>query len=364
MIYVWLGLVFIIGACVGSFLNVCIHRLPLEKSVIWPGSRCGACLQAIRWYDNIPLVSYFLLRGRCRMCGAGFSFQYFLVELTTACGFAMLFYLEVVANTQQFGIINFNRFAIQMGDIPWQAWVIFAHHAILFSFLLVATVCDLREMEIPLSVTVPGTLVGLASSALWPWPWPYTPPQAMRLLQFPDQWQEPMRLLSGLYPWPFWGPLPEFMMPGGNWQTGLATGLVGALVGSMVLRFIRWIFSSILGVEALGLGDADIMMMAGAFLGWQPIIIGFFIGVFYALLIGILVLVVTRDNVVPFGPGLSLGILNTWLAWPSIGPSVQILFFNPVILGILIVLCVVFLALATGMLKAIRWLRGRKKAVS
>ena len=60
---------FVLGTIVGSLLNVCIHRLPLEKSIIWPGSRCSHCLQAIRWYDNVPLLSYVLLRGRCRTCG-------------------------------------------------------------------------------------------------------------------------------------------------------------------------------------------------------------------------------------------------------------------------------------------------------
>jgi len=63
---------FILGLIVGSFLNVAVARLPLEKSLIWPGSRCGVCQQRVRWYDNLPLVSYVWLRGRCRTCGASF----------------------------------------------------------------------------------------------------------------------------------------------------------------------------------------------------------------------------------------------------------------------------------------------------
>src|SRR5262249_10159142 len=89
---------FVLGTLVGSLLNVCIHRLPLEKSIVWPGSRCGHCLQPIRWYDNIPLLSYLLLRGRCRTCGTKYSGRYFLVELLTGLSFAGLFYLEVVAD--------------------------------------------------------------------------------------------------------------------------------------------------------------------------------------------------------------------------------------------------------------------------
>src|SRR5436305_5414 len=82
------GLVFafVVGAAVGSFVNVCVARLPYERSLIWPGSRCLSCCQPVRLYDNVPLVSYWVLRGRCRSCGARFSARYFLVELF--CGLA------------------------------------------------------------------------------------------------------------------------------------------------------------------------------------------------------------------------------------------------------------------------------------
>src|SRR5262249_57556312 len=79
--------VFLLGAVIGSLLNVCIARLPLEKSVIWPGSRCGHCLSRVRPWDNIPLVSYWLLGGRCRTCGHPFSFRYFVVEATPPLSF-------------------------------------------------------------------------------------------------------------------------------------------------------------------------------------------------------------------------------------------------------------------------------------
>src|SRR4051812_46826913 len=94
----WLFTAFLAGVCVGSFLNVVIARLPLEKSLLWPGSRCGSCYQPVRMYDNIPLLSYLVLRGRCRTCGARFSPRYLIVELVTGLGFAGLFYLEVVRN--------------------------------------------------------------------------------------------------------------------------------------------------------------------------------------------------------------------------------------------------------------------------
>src|SRR4051794_26957140 len=118
----WLVLVFVFGLAVGSFVNVVVARLPLEKSLLWPGSRCGSCLQPIRWYDNLPLLSYLVLRGRCRRCGAKYSPRYFLVELVTGLGFAGLFYVEVVLNVHQWPAGN-RAWQIQQGLYPLTWWV-------------------------------------------------------------------------------------------------------------------------------------------------------------------------------------------------------------------------------------------------
>ena len=76
-VYLYISiLVFLWGACVGSLLNVCIHRIPLGESTVTPRSHCTHCLKTIAWYDNIPMLSYLMLRGRCRNCGAGFSIRY------------------------------------------------------------------------------------------------------------------------------------------------------------------------------------------------------------------------------------------------------------------------------------------------
>src|SRR5438105_780926 len=136
----WLILVFLTGASIGSFLNVSIARLPLEKSLLWPSSRCGSCLQAIRWYDNIPILSYLWLRGRCRACGQRYSVVYMLVELGTALAFVGLFWLEVIENVH--GWPGFP------GLIPWTSVLGFAWHALLMAFLIVASVCDLKSREI------------------------------------------------------------------------------------------------------------------------------------------------------------------------------------------------------------------------
>ncbi len=350
LVYFWLVLVFVVGLVVGSFLNVCVARLPLEKSLFWPGSRCGNCLQRIRWFDNIPLVSYLLLRGRCRTCGARFSARYFFIELVTGLGFMGLFYLEVVENIHGWPP-RVRAWRLQAGLFPWQWWVGWGYHALLFSFLMVAACCDLAGREIPLPLTLTGTFVGLIGATLLPWPWPdsWDAIEArLRALNFPHNvnflqaLQRPWLFLpfpvpTGLYPWPVWGPLPEGL-PAGSWQLGLANGLAGMLVGTFLLRGMRFLFSAGLGKEALGLGDADLMMMAGAFLGWQPVMVAVFIAVIPALFFGVINMAVSRDNSLPFGPSLAAGVLLTMLLWGWLGPYVQPLFFwRELMLGLVVV---------------------------
>ncbi|MCI0458779.1 MAG: prepilin peptidase [Gemmataceae bacterium] len=322
-LYVWLFAVFVIGLMVGSFLNVVVARLPLEKSLLWPGSRCGNCLQPIRWYDNLPLVSYLVLRGRCRTCKASFSPRYFLVELATGLGFTALFYLEVVLNIHDWP--GQQRWLIEQGIYPWQHWVGFGFHALLFMFLMGAAVCDLSGREIPLGLTLTGTLIGLIGSTLLPWPWPQ---ESVTIFQGP--WWDPQlkSIPGGVYPWPFWGPLPQDWA--GSWQMGLMTGLMGAVAGTFLMRGIAFLFGAGLGREALGLGDADLMMMAGAFLGWQLVVVALFVSVFPALVIGVIQLAVFKDRSQPFGPSLGAGILLTMLLWGGIGTSevIRFLFFH------------------------------------
>lgn len=356
----WLFVVFIVGAAIGSFLNVCIYRLPLEKSVLWPGSRCGHCFKQIRWYDNVPLLSYLFLRGRCRSCGAKFSMQYFWIELLTGLGFVGLFYLEIIDNIHRFTFLQQRAADVQWGVIPWQAWVVFGHHALLLSLLIVATCCDLIHREIPLTVTLPGTFLGLVGASLFPWPWPYTPAEGLRWVGdapswwifFPGRGPE-----LGLYPWPFWGPIP-WGLEAGSWQLGLLTGVAGMLVGSFLLRGIRFLFGLGLGDEAMGLGDADLMMMAGAFLGWQPVVVAFFIGVFPAMVVGVLQRLWSGDNALAFGPWLAFGTVISFLFWNDIGPQVQVLFFHETLLAVLVIGSGVIMVVASYTIRMLRWLRG------
>ncbi len=348
LVYYWVCVVFFLGAIVGSFLNVVIARLPLEKSILWPGSRCEKCLKPIRWYDNFPLLSYLWLRGRCRHCGTAFSIRYFLVELMCALGFVGLFYAEMIANVHGWPRPP-QAWALSQGVFPFSWWAGYLFHALLFALLLAAAACDFACREIPLGITIPGTVLGLIGAVLMPWPWPHDPAAATPVVPAglgPDFAWLAGTIQEGIYAWPFWGPLPSWAAPGGNWQTGLATGLAGLLVGTFLLRSIGFLFGRGLGKEALGLGDADLMMMAGAFLGWQVIVVGFFVSVLPALVFGLVQYLVKKDNSLPFGPHLAMGVIIACLGWKSFGPYVQPLFFwAGLLVGLAVVLgAVMFLS--------------------
>jgi leader peptidase (prepilin peptidase) / N-methyltransferase len=135
--------VFFIGMCIGSFLNVCIYRLPAGKSIIRPASACPACGAAIRWYDNIPLISYIALRGRCRGCKAHISIRYPIIELL--CG------LFAMACWMHYGY-----------GLP--ALIYF----ILIAALLVTTFIDIDHRIIPDVISLPGILLGFLASFLLP----------------------------------------------------------------------------------------------------------------------------------------------------------------------------------------------------
>ncbi|MBS0167865.1 MAG: prepilin peptidase [Nitrospira sp.] len=127
------------GAVVGSFLNVCIYRLPRCESVAWPGSHCPTCSQAIAWYDNIPILSYVALAGRCRHCGVHIPLQYPAVEILNSLGYVSILWF--------FGL-------------TWSTVVYWG----LYSALLVVAGTDLSHKIIPNAITFPGIVIGLISA--------------------------------------------------------------------------------------------------------------------------------------------------------------------------------------------------------
>jgi leader peptidase (prepilin peptidase) / N-methyltransferase len=337
MLIVLLFLIFLLGSLVGCLLNLCISRLPLEKSILWPASRCSHCLQDVALTDLVPLASYWLRGGRCRICQARLSPRHFVIEVLTGLAFVLLFLDVAVFDFQHLGLVQAPKLGvIWMPTFP--AWIAWLQRIALFCLLFVTTMCDLDHFEIPLGITIPGTLIGLLFAAFFAWPWPHGDLDAYADMP-PNltSWSDPnLKLTLGLYPWPFWGPLPAWFLPGGNFQTGLATGLIGAFVGTAMVRVIRFVFSWGFGKEAMGLGDADLMMMAGAFLGWQAVVVAFILGIFIGLSIGIGQLVLGRGNMMPFGPPLAAGALVSCLAWPWLGPAFQPILFSGFMLTFLV----------------------------
>ena len=139
----WHVISIIFGAMIGSFLNVCIHRLPKEESIVRPGSHCPKCKTPIQYYDNIPLISFLLLRGKCRYCQASISIQYPIVEAITALSSFFLFI----------------TFGVSLSFIYYFSFV---------AALIAITVIDLYHQIIPVVISLPGVVIGLLGSLVIP----------------------------------------------------------------------------------------------------------------------------------------------------------------------------------------------------
>lgn len=225
-----------VGLVVGSYLNVVIHRVPRRQSTVLPRSRCPHCGAPIGLRDNIPLLSFLLLKGRCRHCGGRISWRYPLVEALTAA--------LCVACLERFGFRP-------------QAAV-----AALFCCLLLAlALIDLENLMLPDRLTLPGVALGLALGAWLPRSFP--------------------------------------------------AALVGALGGAGFLFLAAETWGWLRGEEGLGLGDAKLMALIGAFLGWQLAIVALFFAALVGALVGIFLVLIRRARFaksrLPFGTFLAFG---------------------------------------------------------
>ena len=244
--------VFIFGSLIGSFLNVCIHRLPLGESVVRPLSHCPKCNKPIPWYDNIPLLSYIVLLGKCRFCGERISPRYFIVEFLTASLF-LSFY-------NYFGL-TYNFF----------------FYIILVCGLCVATFVDLRERIIPDEISLGGTVAGFLLSSL-------------KGLKLKPLAYNPAFLKDSL--------LGIIAGAGIIYLSGFIFDLV----------YFKILKKPAVGGEtsSMGAGDVKLMSMIGAFLGWEKAVLVFFSAPFFGLVFGIFNLLVKKEHVIPYGPFLSL----------------------------------------------------------
>jgi len=282
---------FPIGLLFGSFLNVCITRLPRKQSVVHPRSRCPQCGAPVRWYDNVPILSWILLRGRCRDCKQTIPWRYPLVEF----GVGLWFTAQVV------GLGTFLDFAHNVDfasppSIP--PGVIHFFGIGVLGFLLIGLmVMDWQTMVLPNAFTLTGIAVGLFLVCI----------QAIFLGPNEDQvrlTQHSLHLTS-----------PGGVTDNGNvFLTGpesLIFGRVAAVCGAaLLLLLIRWLYKAIRHREGMGLGDVKLLAMIAAFLGFLPAVLSLFVGTLAAALYGALLLARSRAGAaskLPFGSFLCVG---------------------------------------------------------
>ncbi len=202
--------VFLLGLMVGSFLNVCIYRIPRRRSIVWPGSACPRCGRPVRWYDNVPVVSYLVLRGRCRDCGSRISIRYPLVELAAGLGFVAV---------------------VRASADVWSAAVGCAFVAL----LIVVALVDLDFRIIPNRVVLVGAGIGLAAA-------PWISPGIAGVLLGALVGGGTLMGVSVLYRWATGvdgmgaGDIKLMAMIGlfVGWQGALFTIFIGALAGTVV----------------------------------------------------------------------------------------------------------------------------------
>lgn len=268
--YIFAG---VFGAIIGSFLNVVIHRLPHEESIVFPNSRCPSCEAVIAFYDNVPVLSYVLLGGRCRGCKQRISPRYPAVELLTALLFIAVAWRDGITPALPFDLV--------------------------FVSALVALVfIDAEHMILPNAITYPGIVFAVIARLALPY--------LMGQPHFEDLPSLMAGVLNGL-------PL---------WAASLGGAVLGALIGGGSLWLMGWTWEKLRGIEAMGLGDVKMMFMVGAYLGWRLTIVTIFLSVLSGSVIGVLLMMrqgkKDMQMLLPFGVFLGIGSVIALLIGPHI----------------------------------------------
>ena len=253
--------VLLFGLIVGSFLNVCIVRLPRGRSIVSSPSHCPRCKKGIKFYDNIPVISFLVLRGKCRACGEPISWRYPAVELLNG--------LMYVWTVREFGFGG-------------EMFLVMAF----CSALIVVTFIDYDHQIIPDVITLPGMLLGLMLAPLF------------------------MSVLADPLPFHSGSLLPH----AGPYLTGFLNSFIGLLFGATPLFAIGLLWEKLRNVEAMGGGDVKLMGMVGSFLGWKGALLTIMLGALAGSVVGITLILLKRhkiDKVIPFGPFLAVGAVVT-----------------------------------------------------
>jgi Type II secretory pathway, prepilin signal peptidase PulO and related peptidases len=253
---------FVFGSAVGSFLNVVIHRVPREQSIVLPNSACPKCGNAIKAYDNIPIVGWLMLGGKCRNCKEPISFRYPAVELFTGLVWVVVFW--------------------QIGFTPMLP-VALAFVSAIIALMFI----DAEHMILPNVITYPFLVIAIAVRIIFP--------LVFATDYFGDSAYAPLAGMSG-YP---------------LWVVSLTGAILGALAGGGSLWLVGAIWKALRGVDAMGLGDVKMMFGVGAILGWRLSVLSIFIAAFAGAVIGIALVAKQKDRdmqtQIPFGIFLGIG---------------------------------------------------------
>ena len=249
----------LIGLLIGSFMNVCIYRWPRDLSVIHPRSKCPACDRRIVWYDNVPVLSYIILRGRCRRCGARIHWRYPVVELLTAVSFAYA--------VHQYGVT-----------------LLAAKYCIFAAILIGLVFSDLDTRILPDELTLGGLVIGLVFSIFVA-----VPDSTFGTIASVFGWRQGQRLSM------------------------LDEAVFGATVPAFVLWCGGWLFERFRHKEGLGFGDVKMLAMIGAFLGIGGSLLAIVLGSVTGAIAGLVYIKATGKQTatyqLPFGTFLGIAAL-------------------------------------------------------
>jgi leader peptidase (prepilin peptidase)/N-methyltransferase len=298
--YVFELLGFVLGLLFGSFLNVCISRLPAHESIVTPGSHCMACGHAVRWYDNLPVLSWIVLRARCRDCKAGISWRYPVVELAVGIWFAY------VAS-------RLNVLELAKGSRPSGAASSELIHvlglAILGLLLIGLMVMDWQTERLPDAFTLTGTGIGFLLTCVQAYF--LAPGKGDIVVNTTHQ----LRLSSP----------GSFQSQGNVFLTGpeaLVLGRIAAIAGAaLLLLAVSWGYRTLRGREGMGMGDVKLLAMIAAFLGFGEAMFALFaaslVASFYAIFL-VLRRHASGSSRLPLGSFLAAGGLFAALFGPGI----------------------------------------------
>ena len=253
LIQLW---VFGLGLVIGSFLNVCIYRIPEGLSLLWPASKCVNCSKRVVWHDNIPVLSYLFLKGKCRHCQHKISALYPITEIITGIVFLSLFHSILMVK----------------GDLICA----YIFYLIFCCLLIVGSIVDLKLYIIPNEITYTGLILAPIAGLLC---------VGSRNLNSAQGY---------------------FDNSANQWMASLQTTMIGVFVAGGMIYLCGVIGKLVFRKDAMGFGDVKLMGVIGGFIGWKLAVATFFLAPFFGLLFGIPRLISKRGKMIPYGPFLSL----------------------------------------------------------